>query len=252
MLALVVLVVLVAVVVFVGVVLAQRVIRGEESTLSYGDSEPVRQVEVDAELGAVSFVASSGPVRVRRTIRFALARPELVDRLDGQVLRLEDRWQRPWQIGGDVSYRVEGPADTVLRLSTGAGALRVEGSDAEVVLRTGAGKVTLSRVGGSVRATTSTGTVNGAGLTCHELDVETSAGAVTLAFDAPPERVEARTSAGSIDLTVPDQAYDVTATSQAGRVEVDVVNDPATSRRLVAHTSAGAVRIRPSELRSRA
>ena len=101
----------------------------------------------------------------------------------------------------------------------------------------------LANLSGRVRATTQAGQVRGTGLTAGEVDVQSNAGGVSLAFDAPPDRVEARTNAGSVELAVPDQRYAIDAGSYAGRTQVDVVNDPAAPHRLVAHSNAGQVQV---------
>ena len=86
--------------------------------------------------------------------------------------------------------------------------------------------------------------MRGTGLAARQVEVPSSAGAVSLAFEVPPDRVEARTNAGSVDLVVPDQRYAVEAGSAAGRTQVELVGDPTAPRRLLAHSNAGQVRVR--------
>src|SRR5262245_47769614 len=64
------LVVLVVVAVLLGLVLAWR--RAEQQTLTF--TEAVRRAEVELRSGAVSFASADGPVRVHRTVRWALAK----------------------------------------------------------------------------------------------------------------------------------------------------------------------------------
>jgi hypothetical protein len=226
--------------VVVGLALLLATRRTEQQALTF--AEPVRRVEVTVPAGAVTFAAADGPVRVQRKLSWALIKPVTSERVDDGVLRVEVRSQRPW-LGGDVTYRVEVPTAVDVQASTGAGAVSVRGTSGQVDVRTAAGAVTLADLSGRVRATTQAGRVRGTGLGPGEVEAESSAGTVSLAFDTPPDRVEARTNAGSVELLVPDQRYAVDAGSSAGRTQVEVAHDPAAPRRLVAHSNAGTVRV---------
>ena len=234
------LLVVLAAVVVIGLVVGLR--RAEERTFTF--AEPVRRAEVDLRAGGVSFTASDGPVTVHRRIRWALNRPTTSERVEEGVLRVEADWEGLRLPGGDVTYRVEVPAEVDVRAWTGAGAVGVEGLRGDVDIRTQVGQVDLVNLGGHVRATTQAGKVQGTGLAARRVEVRSSAGAVSLAFQVPPDRVEARTNAGSVDLVVPDQRYAVEADSSAGRTIVELVGDPTAPRRLVAHSNAGQVRVR--------
>jgi hypothetical protein len=240
-----VLLVVLVVVVVIGLLVGLQ--RAEERTFTF--SEPVRRVEVDLRAGSVSFTAADGPVTVHRRIRWALSRPTTSERVEEGVLRVEEgvlRVEADWDglrlPGGDVSYRVDVPAGVDVRAWTGAGG--AEGLRGDVDIRTQAGQIDLVNLGGHVRATTQAGQVRGTGLAARQVEVQSSAGAVDLAFETPPDRVEARTNAGSVDLVVPDQRYAVEADSSAGRTIVELVGDPTAPRRLVAHSNAGQVRVR--------
>lgn len=225
--------------------LAVSVRRSDQQTIEFG-AGPVRRVEVSVRAGAVTVVADGPTPRVHRTLYWSVVRPATVERVDGDVLRIESRGRRPGAFGAEVSYRIEVPAATAVRASTGAGTLTVEATTGDVDLRTGAGQVTLTDLAGRVHAGTRAGTVQGTGLACPELTAETNAGSIVLTFTAPPDRVEARTNAGSVEVTVPvDLAtrYAVDATTSAGRAEVDIPHDPAAARRITAHSNAGVVRV---------
>jgi DUF4097 and DUF4098 domain-containing protein YvlB len=228
------------IVALVGLALLLATQRSEQRALTF--AEPVRRAEVRLPAGAVDFAVTDGPVRVQRTVRWVLVKPATSERVDDGVLRVEARSQRSW-LGGEVTYRVEVPAAADVQASTGAGAVSVHGTTGEVDVQTAAGTVTLANLSGRVRATTEAGQVRGTGLGPGEVDASSSAGTVSLAFDAPPDRVEARTDAGSVELLVPDQRYAVDASSYAGTARVEVEHDPDAPSRLVAHSNAGAVRV---------
>jgi hypothetical protein len=238
----VVLVILAVLVVLLGLGLLLGRRQAEQRTLTF--TEPVRRAEVELGAGAVSFVPTDGPVRVHRTIRWALAKPVSSERVEDGVLRVEAGSQGAWLFEGEVSYRVEIPAGADVRASTRAGAVGVEAISGDVEVRTSAGQVTLANLSGRVRVTTQAGKVHGTGLASGDVEVQSNAGGLTLAFDAPPGRVQARTNAGSVELSVPDERYAVDASSSVGRVQLEVANDPDAPRRLLAHTNAGAVWVR--------
>src|SRR2546429_942163 len=183
--------------------LAVTVRRTDQQTLEFSAAGPVRRVEVTVRSGAVTVVAGGPTARVHRTIRWSMARPVTVERVDGDLLRIGTLARRAGEFGAEVTYRIEVPGATAVRASTGAGTLTVEATSGEVDLRTGAGQVILTNLSGRVHAGARAGTIQGTGLTCPELTVETNAGSIVLTFTAPPDRVEARTNAGSVELTVP-------------------------------------------------
>jgi Putative adhesin len=234
--ALLIVLAVIVVVLVVGLVLARR--QAEQRTFTF--DQPVRRVEADLRAGALSLAATDGPVRLQRTIRWAMARPVTSERVEDGVLRVEAAARRPW-LFGEVSYRIDIPAAASVQASTGAGTIGVDGIGGDVDLRTDAGRVTLTNSSGRIRATTQAGQVQGSGLRSREVRAESNAGRVTLAFDAPPDLVEARTNAGSVELSVPDERYAVLATTSAGRAQVDVASDPSAPRRLVVHSNAGSV-----------
>jgi hypothetical protein len=219
--------------------------RSDERTLTFGGADPPRRVAVDLRAGAVACIGTgSAEILVRRTVRWAMARPHTSERVDGGTLRIEVGAVKAWHLGADVRYRIEAPAGCDIRVRTGAGAVSAQDTAGSLDLHSGAGQVTLAGVADTVRAVTRAGAINGTALAVRELDVETNAGSIALAFDTPPERVAARTNAGAVDLALPAEHYAVDATAYAGRADVDIVDDPAASRRIVAHSNAGAVRVR--------
>jgi DUF4097 and DUF4098 domain-containing protein YvlB len=72
----------------------------------------------------------------------------------------------------------------------------------------------------------------------------TSAGDVTLAADAPLERLDATTSAGDVRLLVPDVAYRLHTETSAGDTDTGAVSTSDDApREISAVTSAGDIRI---------
>src|SRR5512140_2552110 len=89
--------------------------RAERQMITF--TAPVRRVEVRLPAGAVSFAPADGPARVHRTIRWALARPVTAERVQDGVLRV-DGSRRWWELGGEVTYRLDIPAAASVQAST--------------------------------------------------------------------------------------------------------------------------------------
>jgi hypothetical protein len=132
--------------------------------------------------------------------------------------------------------------DTEIVVVTSAGAVSVTGTTAGVDLRTSAGAVDVKGVSGPVRLRTSAGAIEGT-VVNGDVDAQTSAGRIALTVSGSVERLSAVTSAGSVDLTVPDEVYRVDAETSAGSTDIQVRTDPASSRLIIAHTSAGSISI---------
>jgi hypothetical protein len=208
-------------------------------------AEPVDRVEVDLPAGGVRVAATAGDgVRVVRTTRWSVGRPDATETVDQAVLRIVVRRPRTSLVQGLVEYELEVPPATEVRASTGAGSIWVGGVDGALDLRTSAGRLTVSGAGGRLRLVTSAGGVEGLDLRSRQVEAVSSAGGVRLDFAEPPEQVEARSSAGSVDVVVPGGPYRVEASSGAGRTEVGVAADPAASRSIRARSGAGLVRVR--------
>jgi DUF4097 and DUF4098 domain-containing protein YvlB len=112
---------------------------------------------------------------------------------------------------------------------------------------TSAGAVHLTHVSGTVRATTSAGSVNGVDLAPTALDAVTSAGSIRISLAQPAGRVDLRTGAGSVDLALPvtDGGYRVTTKTGSGKSSVTVAQDPSSGRAVSATTGAGRITIHP-------
>jgi hypothetical protein len=132
--------------------------------------------------------------------------------------------------------------DTEVVVVTSAGSVSVTGTTAGVDLRTSAGAVDVEGVSGPVRLRTSAGAIRGS-VVSGDVDAQTSAGQIALTVSGAIERLAAVTSAGAVDLTVPDDVYRVDAETSAGSTEVQVRTDPASTRLIIAHSSAGSISI---------
>jgi hypothetical protein len=155
----------------------------------------------------------------------------------------------PGFFGGQcgVDYEIRVPSGTVVNVQASAGDVVAEdlATTRPVKLSTSAGDVTAVGVSApSITLTSSGGDVQARGLSAERVDAESSAGDVVAALKTPAEQLLADSSAGDVELLVPDAVYRVDATSSAGDVDAsNVSTDPASSRRITAHSSAGDVRV---------
>jgi len=135
--------------------------------------------------------------------------------------------------------------DATIVVKTSAGSIVVSGVRAGVDLETSAGSVMAEDVMGQARLRSSSGHILGTS-SDGDVDAETSSGRIELTVLGDFSSLAATTSAGAIDLTVPDDVYDVDADTAAGSVAIQVRTDSAATRRIVAASSAGSIRVVPA------
>jgi hypothetical protein len=86
---------------------------------------------------------------------------------------------------------------------------------------------------------TSTGDVEGSGLTVGDLEVETNTGDVDLGFASVPTSVDVRTTTGDADLELPESgAYAVDVSTNTGDPNV-AHNDPGAPNKVTVRTNTG-------------
>jgi DUF4097 and DUF4098 domain-containing protein YvlB len=143
-----------------------------------------------------------------------------------------------------VSYRLEVPRETTVRLVTHSGDVTAEDLRHDADLRTSSGDVEAFDVLGTLRLQTSSGDVH-ADSSSTDIDAATSSGDVDVrASDAV--RVRAETSSGDVHVRVPDRTYAVQAHTDSGDEHVEVRVDPRAPRRVDASTDSGDVHVEPS------
>ena len=169
-----------------------------------------------------------GTTRLDRTITWSLRTPTVVQRQVGD--RLEITSHCPFYVGRGCWGHV----------------LLVVPPGTEVHAHSSAASVRATGLTGAVDLSSSAGSVSGTGLRSTDVSASSSAGSTKLAFATPPRQVDASSSAGSVEVVVPrgSDAYLVHADSSAGSSTVAVRTDPASDRRIRAHSSAGSVHVR--------
>ena len=160
---------------------------------------------------------------------------------DGSRLHLGDRCDKVPVVDApcSVSYVLEVPRNTAVRVVAGTGDLHAENLAGGADLRSGTGDLHVIGVRGPVRAHADTGDVEVVA-PAPDISVRTATGDVAIVA-SHPRTIHALAATGDIVLVVPDVTYAVDAQSDAGDDKVLVHLDDASPRKLQAHTSTGDV-----------
>jgi hypothetical protein len=159
-------------------------------------------------------------------------------RLDGHCSELE-MWGS--DAGCAVSFRLEVPRGTTVRLSATSGDVRADGLTGTADLRTKSGDVHASGALGTLHLETVSGDVD-ADSSASEIDASTTSGDVRVRA-RNPTRVKAQTVSGDVHVSVPDRTYAVTTHEVSGDDVVDVRDDPKAPRSIEATTTSGDVHV---------
>lgn len=172
--------------------------------------------------------------------RWVLRQPEVSMSDEGGELRViaECGW---FGIRCRANVSATVPADAEVIVETSAGTVTVEGMTGGADVTTSAGGVEVD-VTGPVVLHTSAGSVRGT-VRDGDVDAATSAGSVDLEVLGEFTRISAVTSAGQIWLRVPDDQYRVDADTSAGDITTNVATDPDAERDIYARSSAGSITI---------
>jgi putative adhesin len=158
---------------------------------------------------------------------------------DGARLHLGDRCDKVPVVDApcSVSYVLEVPRRTAVRVVAGTGDLRAEDLEGSTDLRSGTGDLHVVGVRGPLRLKADTGDVH-VEAPAAEVSVQTGTGDVEVVA-SQPRSIEVQTGTGDIVLVVPDVTYAVDAQSDAGDDKVLVRLDDASPRKLQARTNTG-------------
>lgn len=132
-------------------------------------------------------------------------------------------------------------------LSLGAGSLTLLGDFRSIDLEVGAGEAVVEGSADRVEMEVSAGRLDAELTDVRQASFTVSAGGgkASLNGEAPSE-VDVDVSAGSLTLLLPDEAYNVSVDSAAGDVTEKVRTDPASRHRVTGEVSAGSLVLLPS------
>jgi hypothetical protein len=234
------------VVVPLGVRIWGRLIRQTRTdTVAY--RHPIRALEIDSPDSAVTIGAGpAGQVSVRRTLTWALSRPQVRQTWDGDTLRIDVTCRRAelysgLECGTALDLRV--PADVAVRASVTSGEIDVRNIAGALHLRTKAGVVRMTGVSGGIWARSGSGMITGAALTAPKVDAGVTSGEIRLGFTGAPEQVAAAATSGTVSIGVPPGfRYRVGGRTGSGFRHVDPgLVDAGSSRAITLTSGSGAV-----------
>lgn len=158
---------------------------------------------------------------------------------DGARLHLGDHCSKVALVDATcgVSYVLEVPRHTDVRMVAGTGDLHVENLQGNADLRSGTGDLHVVGVSGTVRVQADTGDIHVEG-SSPTISARTGTGDIHV--DATnPTTIDAHSGTGDIDYVVPAQSYAVDVHADTGDETVDVDRDDTSPRRLRARTDTG-------------
>ncbi|MBG6139067.1 DUF4097 family beta strand repeat-containing protein [Longispora fulva] len=193
---------------------------------AYEVTDAVTKLDIQAQAGAVTVRAGTGPIKVKEILRYNGSKPKATHVVADGTLRLVDGGCSGIRNCG-VEYEVTVPATLGVTVKTSAGAVDASGLSGEVSLETNAGSVEALTMG------------------TKKLRIRSDAGRIRAEFTVVPDDVDVQTSAGSVAVVVPSgSTYAVDAKTSAGSRDITVQTDPASGHKIRAETSAGKIEVR--------
>ncbi|MEV4441831.1 DUF4097 family beta strand repeat-containing protein [Streptomyces sp. NPDC049577] len=203
-------------------------------------SQKITSVRLDTGSGAVTLRGGTGAgtVTVHRYVEYGGDRPEgATHRVENGVLVLSG-------CGADcsVGYTVDLPAGIPVTGATSSGAVTLSGTGA-VKVTTGSGAIDLDGIRGPVDVRAGSGAITGHGLGAGPVAARTGSGAVDLTVSSPQD-VRAEAGSGAVTLIVPEAKYRLTAKTDNGGKDIAVDNDSSGTHRIDVSTGSGAITVR--------
>ena len=166
---------------------------GVQTSSTYAVSTPVSTLVVSSGAGAVAITGSQrSSVSVTEQVQYSARPPAMTRTLAGKTLTLG--YQCPEESLCSASYDIQVPRGLAVRVTSGAGEIR------------------LSALAGPVTARSGTGLISADGLTSRTASFTTDQGEVNAMFTTAPMTVHTTTNLGAINLRVPGTvSYDVNA-----------------------------------------
>ncbi|MFI6519802.1 DUF4097 family beta strand repeat-containing protein [Spirillospora sp. NPDC050679] len=189
--------------------------------------------------GRVTVRGGAAEASLRRTLRYRDDRP------DGPTHRVRDGVLTLSGCGSgcSVDYTVQLPAGVPVSGGTSSGSISLT-RVGPVEVTTNSGSIRLDGVAGTVKARTSNGRIEAAGLKGTGIDVQTSNGEIKLA-PATAQSVRAKTSNGDITVTSPAGRYKISTRTGSGDKDITVPNDPSAAHLLDLTTGNGDITVTP-------
>lgn len=200
-----------------------------QATSRYQITAPVSTVVIVSHVGNVTVTGGSGrEVSVTQLAYYSKTAPATTRTVSGNTLTVT--YDCPAQVVCGVAYTLTVPRSVAVRVTAGAGAVRLTG------------------LAGSVTAKASVGLISATGLTSATVSLTTRVGGISASFTAAPITVQASANVGTITVHVPGTAsYKVTADARVGKTTISAPQSASSGHAITATTDAGAILIATSQ-----
>ena len=192
-------------------------------TASYQITAPVSTVVIVSHVGNVTVTGGSGPgVSVTQLAYYSKTAPTTTRTVSGKTLTIT--YDCRTQLICGVAYTVAVPRSAAVRVTAGAGSVRLTG------------------LAGSVTAKADVGLINATGLTSASVSLTTRVGGISASFAAAPTAVRASANVGAITVHVPGStSYKIAADARVGKTTVSVPQSASSGHVITATTDIGAI-----------
>ncbi len=197
------------------------------ATTTYQITSRVSTVVVVSHVGNVTVTGGSGPaISVTQQAYYSKTPPATTRTVSGKTLTIT--YSCPAQLVCGVAYTLAVPRSMALRVTAGAGAVRLAG------------------LAGTVTAKVDVGLISATGLTSASVSLSTRVGGISASFAAAPATVQASARVGAIRLHVPGTAaYRVNANAHVGKATVSTRQSSSSAHVITATTDVGAILVAP-------
>src|SRR6266571_6628255 len=198
-----------------------------QATARYLITAPVSTVVIVSHVGNVTVTGGSGPgISVTQQVYYSKTAPATTRMVSGKTLTIT--YSCPAQLVCGVAYTLAVPRSVALRVTAGAGAVRLAG------------------LAGTVTAKVDVGLISATGLTSASVSLSTRVGGISASFAAAPATVQASARVGAIRLHVPGTAaYRVNANAHVGKATVSTRQSSSSAHVITATTDVGAILVAP-------
>ena len=197
------------------------------ATTTYQITSRVSTVVVVSHVGNVTVTGGSGPaISVTQQAYYSKTPPATTRTVSGKTLTIT--YSCPAQLVCGVAYTLAVPRSMALRVTAGAGAVRLAG------------------LAWTVTAKVDVGLISATGLTSASVSLSTRVGGISASFAAAPATVQASARVGAIRLHVPGTAaYRVNANAHVGKATVSTRQSSSSAHVITATTDVGAILVAP-------
>jgi hypothetical protein len=193
------------------------------ATSRYQITAPVSTVVIVSHVGNVTVTGGSDPaVSVTQQVYYSKTPPATTRTVSGNTLTVT--YDCPAQLVCGVAYTLAVPRSVTVRVTAGAGGVRLVG------------------LAGSVTAKASVGLISATGLTGASVSLTTRVGGISASFAAAPAMVQASTTVGAITVRVPGTvSYKIAADARVGKTTISAPQSASSDHAITAATDAGSI-----------